>query len=181
MAGKVLEITDSNFESSILQADKPALVDFWATWCGPCRMIAPTVEALADELEGSAVVGKLDVDNNRETAVRFGIQSIPTLLIFKGGELVDKIVVDRAGNIVRMDLLSPFAYLKRLTDRVRREANSEGTERNENSGTEAAVPECSDCTASGGPEGIRTLDLYSAIVALSQLSYSPTSSRQNCT
>jgi hypothetical protein len=69
--------------------------------------------------------------------------------------MVDKIVVDRAGNIVRMDLLSPFAYLKRLTDKVKRETNSEGTERNENSGVDAAVPECSDCTASGGREGLR--------------------------
>jgi hypothetical protein len=88
-------------------------------------------------------------------------------------EMVDKIVVDRAGTIVRMDLLSPFAYLKRLTDRVRREVNSEGTERNENSGTEAAVPNCSDCTASGGPKETRTLDLFNAIEALSQLSYRP--------
>ncbi len=92
MAGKALEITDANFESSILQADKPALVDFWAVWCGPCKMIAPAVEALADEMEGKAVVGKLDVDANRDTATKYGIMSIPTLLIFKDGELVDKIV-----------------------------------------------------------------------------------------
>ena len=91
----------------------------------------------------------------------------------KAKKLVDKIVVDRAGNIIRMDLLAPFAYLKRLTDRAKREANSEGITRNENSGVAAAVPDCSDCTASGGPEETRTPDLYSAIVALSQLSYRP--------
>ena len=88
-------------------------------------------------------------------------------------EMVDRIVVDRAGNIVRMDLRSPFAYLKRLTDRAKREADAEGTERNKNSDQNVAAPECSDCTASSGPEEIRTLDLYSAIVALSQLSYRP--------
>jgi hypothetical protein len=88
-------------------------------------------------------------------------------------EMVDKIVVDRVGNIVRMDLLPPFAYLKQLSDWAKHRANLEGTSRNENSGPSAAVPECSDCTSSSGPEGIRTLGLYSAIVALSQLSYRP--------
>lgn len=88
--GKAIEITDANFEEVVLNSDKPVLVDFWAVWCGPCRMVGPVVEEIAGELEGQAVVGKLDVDHNRETAAKFGVMSIPTLLIFKNGEVVDK-------------------------------------------------------------------------------------------
>lgn len=86
------EFTDSNFQSTVLASDKPVLVDFWAEWCGPCRMIGPLVEEISHEYEGKALVGKLNVDENPEVAQNYGIRSIPTLLVFKGGQLVDKIV-----------------------------------------------------------------------------------------
>jgi len=92
MAGKAVEITDANFESMVLEADKPAVVDFWAVWCGPCRIVGPIVEELAGEYEGKAVIGKLDVDSNRDTAVKYGIQAIPTMLFFKNGQVADRIV-----------------------------------------------------------------------------------------
>jgi thioredoxin 1 len=85
-----LELTDSNFQELVLKSDKPVLVDFWAVWCGPCRMVSPIVEELAKEYEGRAVVGKLDVDNNPNVSAQFGIRNIPTLLIFKNGQIVDK-------------------------------------------------------------------------------------------
>jgi thioredoxin 1 len=87
-----LEITDANFAKEVEQSDVPVLVDFWAVWCGPCRMIAPIVEELAGEFQGKAKIGKLDVDNNPGVATKFGIRSIPTILIFKGGQLADQIV-----------------------------------------------------------------------------------------
>jgi len=87
-----LEITDANFATEVEQSDVPVLVDFWAVWCGPCRMIAPIVEELAGEYQGKAKIGKLDVDNNPGVATKFGIRSIPTILIFKGGKLADQIV-----------------------------------------------------------------------------------------
>ncbi len=85
-----LEFSDANFEVEVLQSDKVVLVDFWAAWCGPCRMVAPIVEELAAELEGKAVIGKLDVDNNPSVSSALGIRNIPTLLVFKGGKVVDK-------------------------------------------------------------------------------------------
>jgi thioredoxin 1 len=85
-----IELTDSTFESLVLKSDKPVLVDFWAVWCGPCRMVGPIVQEISEEYGDKAVVGKLDVDHNPETARNFGIRNIPTILFFKNGEVVDK-------------------------------------------------------------------------------------------
>lgn len=85
---KYITLTDANFSEEVLNSDVPVLVDFWATWCGPCRMIAPIIEELAGEYEGRAKIGKVDVDNNSRVAAQFGIRSIPTLLFFKDGEVV---------------------------------------------------------------------------------------------
>lgn len=85
-----LEITDSNFDEVVLKSDKPVLVDFWAEWCGPCRMVGPIVEELAKDYDGRAVIGKVNVDNNPNISAQFGIRNIPTLLVFKGGKVVDK-------------------------------------------------------------------------------------------
>ncbi len=89
---KPITFTDDNFANEVLQSDKPVLVDFWAVWCGPCKNIAPIVEELATEYEGKAKIGKLDVDNNQESAIKYGVRSIPTLLIFKGGKVMDTII-----------------------------------------------------------------------------------------
>jgi len=92
MAGNLIEFTDANFNEEVLQSGTPVLVDFWAPWCGPCRQIGPSVEALSTEYAGKVKIGKLNTDEQIDTAAKFGIRSIPTLLVFKGGEVVNQLV-----------------------------------------------------------------------------------------
>jgi thioredoxin 1 len=102
MAGQnVLEFTDGNFDTEVLNSDLPVLVDFWAEWCAPCRMIAPTVDAIAGEYSGRLKVGKVNVDYNSGTAARYMIRGIPTLLLFRGGKVVDQ----RVGAVGKADLV----------------------------------------------------------------------------
>jgi thioredoxin 1 len=100
---KTIKITDENF-NEVLGTDKPVLVDFWAEWCGPCKMIGPVVEELAGDYEGKAIIGKVDVDSNPEVSAKFGIRSIPTLLLFKNGEVVDKQVGAVGKNVLAQKL-----------------------------------------------------------------------------
>ena len=85
-----LEITDATFEETVLKSDKPVLVDFWAAWCGPCRMVGPVIEQISEEYDGKAVVGKVDVDANQEFAAKYGVRNIPTVLVFHNGEVVGR-------------------------------------------------------------------------------------------
>ncbi|MDA1000875.1 MAG: thioredoxin [bacterium] len=107
MAENLQDFTDQNFDSEVLGSDTPTLVDFWAEWCAPCKMIAPTVEALAAEYSGKLKVGKLNIDDNPSTPTKFGIRGIPTLIIFKGGDAVEQVVGVRSK-----------ADLKAVIDRV---------------------------------------------------------------
>ena len=102
---KPIEVTDATFEETVLNADLPTVVDFWAVWCGPCKMIAPVLEQIAAEYDGKLQVTKLDVDHNNESAMRFGVMSIPTLILFKGGQPVERIV----GFMPKNKLLSKLA------------------------------------------------------------------------
>ena len=100
----LLEVTDENFETEIVNSDVPALVDFWAVWCGPCKMVGPIVEELADEYKGKIKVAKMDVDQNRATPGKFGIRNIPTLIFFKGGEVPHTIVGAQPKNYIEEEL-----------------------------------------------------------------------------
>jgi thioredoxin 1 len=107
MAKNVMEVSDGTFQDEVLNADKPVLVDFWAPWCGPCRMVGPVVEELSEEMDGTVKFTKLNVDDNQTTAAQYGIMAIPSLLIFKGGEVAQQ----------HVGALSKFA-LKGLLDKV---------------------------------------------------------------
>lgn len=87
-----MQFTDQNFDQEVLKSEKPVLVDFWAAWCGPCQMMGPIIDELAEELKDKAKIGKLNVDENRETAANYGVMSIPTLIIFKGGKIAKQLV-----------------------------------------------------------------------------------------
>jgi thioredoxin 1 len=99
-----MQFTDQNFEAEVLKSDKPVLVDFWAVWCGPCQMMGPIVEELAEEVKDKYKVGKMNVDENRETAAKFGIMSIPTLIIFKDGKAVKQLVGVQAKENLKEEL-----------------------------------------------------------------------------
>lgn len=105
--GKAVEITDANFED-IIKSDKPVLIDFWAEWCGPCKMIGPVVEELAGEYEGKAIIGKLDVDANPNMTVKYGVRNIPTLLVFKNGQIVEKQVGAAPKNVLAQKISAHF-------------------------------------------------------------------------
>lgn len=105
--GNLLEVTDQNFQEKVLEAEKPVLVDMWAVWCTPCRNVAPIIEQLADEYKDQITVGKMDVDSNPSTPVKYGVQGIPTCILFKGGEEVARIVGARPKPQF-LSMLEPF-------------------------------------------------------------------------
>jgi thioredoxin 1 len=92
MPESIGQLTDSNFESEVINSEKPVLVDFWAVWCGPCKMVEPELEKLAEEKGGDLIIGRLNVDDNRDTAIKYGITAIPTMMLFKKGQVVKKLV-----------------------------------------------------------------------------------------
>ena len=100
----VLQVTDGNFEEEIINSDIPAMVDFWAEWCGPCKMVSPVVEELAKEYKGKIKIASLDVDGNRQTPTKFGIRNIPTLIFFKGGEVSQTIIGAQPKNAIDQEL-----------------------------------------------------------------------------
>ena len=100
MAENIIAVGDANFENEVLKSNVPVLVDFWAEWCGPCRMLAPTIEAIAQDYNGKVRVAKLNVDENMETSMRYGVQSIPTLLLFKNGQVAGQLI----GNLPRTNI-----------------------------------------------------------------------------
>jgi thioredoxin 1 len=104
-----LQITDANFEELVLNSDKPVVLDFWAEWCGPCRMVGPIIEEMSAEYNGKAVIGKVDVDNNPEVSMKFGIRNIPTILFFKNGQVVDKQVGAVPKNVLAQKLEAQIA------------------------------------------------------------------------
>ena len=103
----VLNLTEANFDQEVLSASTPVLVDFWATWCGPCKMIAPIIDEIADEADGKVKVAKVDVDDNQAISARYGIRAIPTLLLFKNGEVSEQMV----GAVSKHDLLAKIQAL----------------------------------------------------------------------
>jgi len=104
---KPIELTESNFDDEVINSDVPVLVDFWAEWCGPCKMVSPIVAELADEYEGKLKVGELDVDNNQQIAMKYGIRSIPTLLLFKDGDVAEMMIGAQPKNNI-VDKISKY-------------------------------------------------------------------------
>lgn len=107
MSDNIVQLTDSNFDELVENSETPVLVDFWAAWCGPCRMIAPEIEKLSNEKKGILKVGKLNVDENRDTAIKYGITSIPTLILFRGGKAVKRLVGVMSKDRI-LDEISPY-------------------------------------------------------------------------
>ena len=103
-----LEITDSSFEETVLKSDKPVMVDFWAAWCGPCRMVGPIIDEISSEYENKAIVGKVDIDSNQEFAAKYGVRNIPTVLVFKDGEVVGRFSPQTAPKELTETILGSF-------------------------------------------------------------------------